>query len=355
MPNPTQSPGNILICRTDRIGDVVLTTPASTALKAHFPDCRITFLVRDYTRPLVAQHRHIDHILTYDPEGRHRGIAGHLRLAQELRDQNFDWAIMSRPRPAIAAVLWFSGIPNRVGIGYRWYSLFLNRRIFEHRRDGARHETDYNLSFLKPLIGETLPEVRFDFNLAANLVSWREQWLRNRDISTPYVIVHPGSGGSAPNLTPTQYRFLLKGILQQTECRILVTGSAAERELGDEIIGDFEGERVRNLCGELDLPELMSVIAGASLFMASSTGPFHIANAFGVPVLGFYCPIAPYAPSRWGPYHQQEWVLTQSVQSCSHSDKDGFASGSCLTELEDARLGEMLEKRLKDLGLLRVD
>ncbi|RYG01290.1 MAG: glycosyl transferase family 9, partial [Chitinophagaceae bacterium] len=42
-------PENIIISRTDSIGDVVLTLPMAKIIKQQFPDCRIAFLGKEYT------------------------------------------------------------------------------------------------------------------------------------------------------------------------------------------------------------------------------------------------------------------------------------------------------------------
>ena len=51
---------NILIVRTDRIGDVVLTLPLAGIIKKHYPECKVTFLVRDYTKEILDNHPYID-------------------------------------------------------------------------------------------------------------------------------------------------------------------------------------------------------------------------------------------------------------------------------------------------------
>ena len=73
----------ILLIRTDRIGDTVLTLPAATALKAAFPEVQIHFLARNYTEPLVRRYQDVDEVLVYEPQGRHRGWFGYQRLAWE--------------------------------------------------------------------------------------------------------------------------------------------------------------------------------------------------------------------------------------------------------------------------------
>ena len=53
-------PKNLLIVRTDRIGDLVLSLPLAYLVKKHYPDTKITYLIREYTKALVEGHPFID-------------------------------------------------------------------------------------------------------------------------------------------------------------------------------------------------------------------------------------------------------------------------------------------------------
>ena len=75
---------NILIVRTDRIGDVVLTTPAIKALRQAYPAARISILVTPATYDLVNGNPYLDEILVDDRQGRHKGLFGFLRLVREF-------------------------------------------------------------------------------------------------------------------------------------------------------------------------------------------------------------------------------------------------------------------------------
>ncbi|RMI03333.1 MAG: glycosyltransferase family 9 protein, partial [Calditrichaeota bacterium] len=340
----------ILLIRTDRIGDVVLTTPAATALKERYPEAHIAFLSRAYTAPLLRYHRDIDRVLIYDPEGRHRGMGGIRRLAGELRSQNFDAAVLFYPRPALAAALWLAGIPLRIGMGYRWYAFLLNRRIYEHRKHGQKHELEYNLSLLSPLLPRLPREVRFAFRLPDGFRERRSAILASAGTPQPYVIVHPGNGGSAPNLSVEQYRLLCRFLLDHTPYTVLLTGAAGEAQLVGDIAGEFSTSRLMNLAGKLDMEDLLAVIAGAKLFISSSTGPLHIAGALGIPVIGFYCPATPCSPRRWGPYHQPEWVLTPEVHPCKRCRIERCPNGNCLEKIPGDTLQRFVQRRLEGLG-----
>lgn len=345
-----KTPKRILYIRTDRIGDVILTTPAVGVLKNNYPDVHITFLAREYTRPLLAQHPQIDEIITYQPEGKHKGFFGHLRLAKELKTGAYDAAILFYPRPTLAMAAWLAGIPQRIGVGYRWYSPLINHRFYEHRKKGNKHELTHNLTLLSPFLEiDDKTTIEFGFQLSSEAKTWWDIECREKGLQAGYIIIHPGSGGSAPNLTIQQYRHLTRQLLEDTNQQILFTGAATEADIIKQITTGLPTERLRNLTGNYDLQQLCTVISQSSLMIASSTGPLHIANAFRVPVLSYYCPSPPCSPRRWGPYGQEEWVLLPNVTPCNHCQPARCPNGNCVSQISEKELQEMLSRRLASL------
>ena len=77
-----------------------------------------------------------------------------------------------------------------------------------------------------------------------------------------------------------------------------VTGTESERGALASWLTEPE---VVDLVGKLDMPGLLGVLAHAKLCVASSTGPLHLASAFGTPVVGLYQAQAPFWPARWAP------------------------------------------------------
>ena len=100
-------PSRILLVRTDRIGDTLLTLPAVTALRQTFPDAFIAFLCQPYTEPMVRRINGLDQVLTYENEGKHQGFQGLELLSKELRSYQFDFSVVFKPVPIRL------GIPDR--------------------------------------------------------------------------------------------------------------------------------------------------------------------------------------------------------------------------------------------------
>lgn len=333
---------HILLVRTDRIGDTVLTLPAVTALRARFPEATLSFLARTYTHPLLRHYQGIDQILTYDPE-RHRGWKGMKQLASELKAQQITAAVLFHPRPELALPLKWAGIPQRIGSADRWYRFLFTDTFRQHRSQCARHETDYNLELLKPLLPEPKPA---QFAFAKNLRV--PGALRAREnLPVRYAVLHPGSGGSAPNLSKHQYRLLIQTLLQETDWAVLITGSHDDSPVAEDLRDGFSEERVLNRTGRFSLEEMLQVVGSSQLLLASSTGPIHLADALKRPLMSFYCPAIPFTPNRWGPYQQREWVMLPDIQEPRQCRGDACPHGGCLKLLTDEELVSRLQERLQ--------
>ncbi len=52
----------------------------------------------------------------------------------------------------LTSALWRAGIPRRIGTSHRWYSFLLTDRVHQSRKECLKHEAEYNLDLLEPLI-----------------------------------------------------------------------------------------------------------------------------------------------------------------------------------------------------------
>lgn len=123
-------PKNILIVRTDRIGDVVLSLPMAAIVKKHYPECKVTFLLRQYTKPLAENNPFIDDVIILRESNGKPSVGQNVALLKN----RFDACVVAYPTYAISLILFLSGIRTRIGTGYRWYSFLFNKKIYDHRK-----------------------------------------------------------------------------------------------------------------------------------------------------------------------------------------------------------------------------
>ncbi|MDH7604630.1 MAG: glycosyltransferase family 9 protein [Melioribacter sp.] len=312
-------PKNILIARTDRIGDVVLTLPLCSIIKKYFPESKVSFLLRNYTSALAKNNSYIDEIIILKEKNGKALIFENIKLLKK----KFDVCIIAYPTFRIALILFLSGIKIRIGTGYRWYSFLFNKKIFEHRKDAKYHELEYNVHLLRKIgIDEKVSpgNVQFGLTPSAESIEKVNELLELRNISTnkSILILHPGSGGSSVDFPIIKMKELAKKISDELDVEILITGSSNEKELCQTLV---VSEKTKNFAGELNLSELIALIDKCKLLIANSTGPIHIAAALGKFVIGFYPDIVTCSEERWGPYTNKKVIFKPKI-SCINFQKE---------------------------------
>lgn len=105
----------ILLVRTDRVGDLVLTTPAIASFRRSWPAARIEIVVNDYTEPVMRHSPDVDavHVLT-------RATApAKARAIMRILGKNADIVVALAPRAPDHMLTAWTRAPKRIGYVYR--------------------------------------------------------------------------------------------------------------------------------------------------------------------------------------------------------------------------------------------
>ncbi len=323
-------PKNILITRTDRIGDVILSLPMASAIKKKYPGCRISFLVRSYTAQLLSGNAFVDEtIVLIEANGK-----PDLQRNISLLKNKFDVVIAAYPTFKLTLIFFLAGINKRIGTGYRWYSFLFNGKVYDHRKKGGHHELEFNVRLLSQLgINNDVNETNAEFGLF--VPPKQKEKIKNDmaglgiDSAKKIIIIHPGSGGSAVDLPVSTLKNVMQ-ILSKENVEILITGSTGEMEICSSLIVD---EKTKNLAGRYDLSGLTALIERCDLMIANSTGPIHIAAALGKYVIGFYPKFTAASPERWGPYTEKKKIFTPELD-CSNCSRKQCEELNCMSSIK---------------------
>jgi len=317
----------ILVVRTDRIGDVVLSLPIASVIKQFYPECKLSFLIREYTKPITEANPFIDEsVVIKEGNGKFR-IFDNVVM---LKKFDFDAVIILYPTFTISLIMFLAGIKKRVGTGYRLYSFLFTDKIYEHRKDAKKHELEYNFSLLKSIGIDYQPgidNVKFNLNLSNSSLNKIDRLLSDYNIQSEdrFIIIHPGSGGSAVDLPIHKFKDLINK-LNEIDIKIILTGNENEKKLCDELTIH---KNVINFSGMLSLKELMSLISKCSLLIANSTGPIHLAAALGKQTLGFYPKIQSCSAQRWGPYSKRKFIYEPELD-CDNCTREQCEKLNCM-------------------------
>jgi ADP-heptose:LPS heptosyltransferase len=303
-------PQNILICRTDAIGDALLTLPVAAALKQAWPRAQVVFLASAYAADILEGQPGLDEVWAYAPGSR----AGLKKLIVRLRQSRFDAALLVFPDRWVSWAVWRSGIPVRVGTARRWWSWLYSQKVAVSRAQGNRHEAEYNLDLVRALGVEAKlkpPRLR----LFSEAKRWAQAYLKAQGIKSGHnlIVVHPGGRGSAANWPPEKYRELVQRLARWPKTRVLLTGSAAEQNLLAEVArGCSPAPDI--LRDSISLKQLAALLAQARVMISGNTGPMHIAAGLNVPTVSFFPPAGVTGPGRWRPLGNRQEVLTPAAQ-----------------------------------------
>jgi len=327
----------ILIVKLSAIGDVIHTLPALTALRRHYPDARIDWLVEDAAADLIEGHAALNRALVW----RRREFvkllkAGRLPSAErlflslllQLRDTRYD--LILDFQALLKSSLWIFLARARCKAGFgpgmehsEKSHLFLNERIPAVSMEV--HALDRGLTLLQAL-GIPDMQVLYDLPIGGNDAAAAQQLLLENGVQLdlPFVAINPVAKWPTKLWAAERFRELAEGLLRKG-FQVVFTGSKEDRPHIDEMVGTL-GSSVMRLDGRTTLKVLAAVYGSASVVVSTDTGPMHLAAAVRTPVVALFGPTAPW---RTGPYGEGHVVLRAEV-SCSPC----FGRSCKTTELE---------------------
>lgn len=317
----------ILIIRTDRIGDVVLSTPVIRNLRLAFPGAHLGMMVRPEHRELVEGNPDLNAVFLYDKNGAEKSWLGTVRFARRLKEHRFDTAIILHSTRRVLITAWLAGIRRRVGYARRLPWL-LTDAVPYVKPVGDRHELDYNLDLLRRIGVE--PKNRELF-VPTTLAQEKkvEQFLAGAGLAgTPLVVLHPGA--SCPSKRWPAERFAAAGdlLVQRTGAKIMVVAGADGIQQGREVLDRMRSPAVAAL-NAFSLGELVCLFRKARCLVSNDSGPVHLAGAAGTPVVSIFGRWGGgLSPARWGPTGSNSIVIHHDIgcRPClAHDCTIGFA------------------------------
>jgi ADP-heptose:LPS heptosyltransferase len=252
----------VVIVRLRSMGDTVLTTPALALLRAARPDLRIYVVVEPVWRGLLTGNPDVNGVL--EPR------AGEIRRLEPALCLNLHGGLTS------AGLTIFSGARWRAGFGHFRYGLVYNVRI-PRAQEILRRPADAPVH-----TAEHLASAMFYLGVPPAEIPRGRLFASPGRRSRPYAVLH--TGATHPSKQWPAGRFAELGAwLRDTQGLepVLVHGP------------EF---------GTLD--ELLSLIAGADLFVGNDSGPAHAAAALGIPAVVIFGSSNPRVWHPWRTPHR---------------------------------------------------
>ncbi|MCC7255673.1 MAG: glycosyltransferase family 9 protein [Dokdonella sp.] len=293
-------PASLCILRTSAIGDVTHVVPLVHTLQAAWPQTRLSWIIGKLEHRLLGDLPGVEFIVFDKGSGRH----GHREVRRQLEGRRFD--VLLHMQVALRSNLLSLAVKAPLRIGYDrarskdLHGLVVNCRIPARVGD---HVLDAMGSFVEPL-GLKQTRVRWDLPIGD---AAREFAQRHLPGDAPTLIVCPVSSHRLRNWRPERYAAAIDHAALRLGWRVALCGgpSAFEREFGDAVLAHTQS-RPLDLIGKDTLKQLLALLERATFVLCPDSGPMHMANAVGTPVLGLH---AASNPARSGPYSDRQWCV----------------------------------------------
>ncbi|WP_299980341.1 lipopolysaccharide heptosyltransferase II [Desulfobacula sp.] len=273
----------IMIRAANWVGDAIMTTPVIRAVRKNFPKATITVLAKPWVIPVYKNNPYVDKIMVYDSNNRHKKGFGTIKLAKDLREYQFDLAVLMQNAFEAGLLSFLAGIKERVGYNTDARGLLLNRSIKLDPALKKGHLIDYYIGILK---GASLVDDgrKLDLFLCESDREFANHFLEQEefDSSKPVIGINPGAtGGTAKRWFPERYAELCKKLARKFKVKILIFGGPQDNELGEYIAG-LSKDSCINIAGTTSLGQAFALIEKCSLFVTNDSGLMHAAAALNI-------------------------------------------------------------------------
>lgn len=325
---------SLCILRLSALGDVTHVLPVIRRIQSAWPDCRLTWVIGKGEARLLEGLDGVEFVI-YDKRG---GWAALRQFRAAMRGRRFD--ALLHMQLALRANLLSSVIAARRRIGYdrarskEGHGLFINERI----APGGYHVLDAFRQFLAPLDIPAGP-VEWRMPVPPEASRWaRAQWPEEGDT----LLMSPCSSHALRNWNVDGYAALADHAMSKG-WRVVLSGGRSELErcISDRIKERCAGT-VLDLVGKDTLKQMIALQANADLVVGPDSGPVHVANAVGTPVLGLY---AATDAERSGPYSDRRWTVNRYAEAAEKFMRQPAAK---------LRWGQRIEKP-GVMDLVRID
>jgi len=285
----------ILLITTRRIGDVFLTTPLISSLRAAYPDAKIDMLVFKGTEGCIAANKDLHRIITVE-EG--AAFSRQIKTICRMFHQ-YDLAVttLTGDRPVFYA--WIAGKKSvgfaENGCQHFWKRLLLDR--YELFDNDDTHTVIMNLALLKHL--DVKPVSKAAAVWTDDDATQVRQMLPFAPEKKPYAIIHCYPMFSYKMWNVEGWKNIIDWLNKSKGMEIVLTGGTAADELDyiSRLHQSSAHENV-NLAGKISLGGVAFLLSKATVYVGLDTAVTHMAAALGTPTIALY---GPTNPVKWGP------------------------------------------------------
>ncbi|MDB5032857.1 MAG: Family 9 glycosyl transferase [Chlorobi bacterium] len=270
---------NILVIRFSSAGDIILTSLFLRALRGRFPEATIEFMTKREFAPLVEHSPHVDRVITIEPGWGIRDLAamksGLIREKGGDYDIVFDLHNSLRSRYVRGALGKETAVIAKPSLA-KW--LLVHRKINRLRPIVPIPERYLAVGEPFGLKNDGMGLELFTGGALSPILPVTDR---------PTIALAPGARHATKLWPAENFAALGTTLARERNARIILFGSAGERELCGSIARDIDGDVV-NLAGHITLPEAAAAMDCCDVVVSNDSALAHVAAARKRPVVAIF-------------------------------------------------------------------
>jgi ADP-heptose:LPS heptosyltransferase len=290
----------ILTINFGGIGDEILFLPTLESIRKAHPSAHLTLLLEPRSRSFEQVTNLIDATITFDIKKRPLLPTDLLQLLSLIRSGKYDMVISSGGSPQVAALLFLSGIKERIGYASNKIARnLLTKQIPLNKNQYAAamyQDLATGIGQAKLPESECIPRAI----LKSGSLKRMEEFLSNAFASTKKhrIIIHPGTSRLAvqKNIIKTwnndNWVDLINKLRAREDLEIVIAGGPDDEETIAALMPKLAtGNGLISAIGHTkSLADLGALISFCDLLICVDSAPMHLAVALGTPVVAMFGP-----------------------------------------------------------------
>lgn len=315
---------NLLVVRTDKLGDFITALPSLYILKKYNPNNKIIVCVSSLNEELARSCEFIDDIIIDEQN------SSIFTLTSKLKAAKIDASITLFSNTRVAMAQFLAGIPIRIAPATKIAQIFYNKRIKQRRSQVRMAEFEYNIELTRELfsnIDTSYKEPLLEFKDTTEVYS---DFCKSNNITKEVVAFHVGFGGSADaNWSLDEYEELIRLLVKENKYQLVLTFGPDEESLQNDMQDRLHDCSVIFYRSDKGIVDFAKLVSRFKLFVSTSTGTYHLASLVGCPTMTFF------ADSLFA--SEKRWKAVGSIQKQKHFTIP-YANDMRKRELEKIRL-----------------
>ncbi len=343
-------PEKFLVIGPSWVGDMVMAQVLFRRLKADYPDCTISVLAPDSTRPLLERMPEVEDSIASSTRRGVLGLGARRVQGRSLRQREFTTAFILPNSFKSALIPFHAQIPRRIAWRGEFrgmlltdcrvlrkdiYPLMVQRFAALAEPDRAEHPQE----ILNPRLNidaDTLSTTLNKFQLSAG---------------DKTLAICPGAEFGSSKQWPARHYAASCRSLIADGWRVWIFGSDNDKDMAASIVQELnatEQQACENLCGKTSLAEAIDLLSLTDVVISNDSGLMHIAAALDKAVVALYGSTSPdFTPPR----ARKVKLLSTDIECRPCFKREcPFGHKKCLEDLQpDLAISAVNELQVRDL------